>query len=92
MSIIVEIPSALRRFTANERRLQLDSAATLQDVLREVFDRYPTLQAQLLSQDGRLFSFVGVFVNGRDIRELNSMNTPLQPGDIISLIPAVAGG
>ena len=92
MSIIVEIPSPLRRFTEHRATIEVASADTVREALTCVVERYPPLDRHLFARDGQMFAFVGVFVNGRDIRHLQKDRTPLQGGDTLTLIPAIAGG
>jgi sulfur-carrier protein len=92
MSITIEIPSALRRFTENRAAIEIAQAHDVHAAVGALVEQFPSLRKQLLAKDGGLFGFVGVFVNGRDIRQLTQASTPLHAGDIVSLIPAIAGG
>lgn len=64
--------------------------------LRELFDglvaQYPGLQGQLTDESGSLHKFVNVYANDDDVRYLDGLDTKLADGDVISILPAVAGG
>ncbi len=91
MSVTMRIPTPLRRFTAEKPEVAVEAAA-VSGALEELFRRHPPLRSQLLSEDGRLRSFVNVFVNGEDIRFLSGIGTPLAEGDTVAIVPAIAGG
>jgi molybdopterin synthase sulfur carrier subunit len=54
--------------------------------------RHPALETQLLGADGQLHRFVNVYLNGRDVRYLEGLDTPVGERDEIRLLPAIAGG
>jgi molybdopterin synthase sulfur carrier subunit len=91
MSVMVRIPSPLRRITNGQ-----DKASAEGQVLREVIDslddQYPGIKERLCDDQGELRGFVNIYVNGEDIRFLDGLNTPAKSGDEISVVPAVAGG
>ena len=87
----VLIPTPLRPYTGKQSMVEL-SAASVDEVLRELTGQYPELHKQLFAADGKLRKFVNVYVNDEDIRYLEHENTQLQPTDTISIIPSVAGG
>lgn len=94
--ITVEIPGTLRRFTANRARVEVapNEAQNLSvaEVLRCAAQQYPQLGGSLFTSDGRVFAYVGVFVNRQDVRQLCNEATPVRAGDTVTLLPAVAGG
>ncbi|MDP5210792.1 MoaD/ThiS family protein [Microbulbifer sp. 2205BS26-8] len=92
MPITIEIPSSMRRFVDNERRVKLDRAATVREALDLLVAKNPLLRPYLFTDSGELFSYIGLFVNRKDIRSLQMEKTPLYAGDNIALLPAVAGG
>ena len=53
---------------------------------------YADLQKHLYTEDGRIRSFVNIYVNDEDIRYLEKENTPIKDGDTISIVPSIAGG
>ncbi len=66
--------------------------ATIGEVLEALQDAYPGMAGQLVSEDGVLHKFVNVYLNDDDVRYLDNLDTKLNPGDIVSILPAVAGG
>jgi molybdopterin converting factor small subunit len=90
MPVSVIIPTPLRSFADGARRIDID-AETLGDALDAVTTRYPRLHAQLFA-DGALRAFVNVFVNDENMRDVGGGATPLAHGDIVSIIPSIAGG
>ena len=89
--ITIQVPTSLRRFAEQRERLELQ-AETVGEALQAATEPFPRLRAQLYAADGRLRGFVNVFVNARDIRHLERERTALRPGDVITLLPAIAGG
>ena len=66
--------------------------ATIGDVFAALVGQYPGLGGQLVDASGALHKFVNVYVNDEDIRYLDSLGTPVAEGDVVSILPAVAGG
>ena len=91
MAVQVLIPTPLQKFTNDEATAQL--AATSVDGLLDALEgRYPGIKGRLCDEAGKLRRFLNVYVNSEDIRFLDNQNTPLQDGDEVSIVPAVAGG
>ncbi len=65
---------------------------SIADVIRELLRRKPGLQGHILDKEGHLLPHVNVFLNGRDIRHLNGLETPVTGDTEISIFPPVAGG
>jgi adenylyltransferase/sulfurtransferase len=85
------IPTALRQFTAQSDSVDVDGA-TVGDALRTLTERYPELRKNLFNDQGKLRSFVNVYVNDEDIRYLEKDATKLTGGETISIVPSIAGG
>jgi len=85
------IPTPLRPFTDKLDTVEVDGQ-TVGELLQGLTTRYGALKNHLYSADGRLRSFVNVYVNDEDIRYLQKEDTPLKSGDVVSIIPSVAGG
>ena len=92
MGVTVKLPSTLRRFAFNLDQVTVENANTVLDALKRVVEEHPRLHSRLFANDGQFFSFVSVFVNSQDIRNLQREATPVKAGDTITLIPAIAGG
>jgi sulfur-carrier protein len=91
MSIEVRIPPIIRKYTDGARVVQASGStvAALLDVL-EV--QYPGIKGQLFTEDGKMHRFVNIYVNDEDIRFMNNLDTEVADGDVVSILPAVAGG
>ncbi len=87
----VRIPTPLRKLTNNEELVEVN-AASVGEVFKELQTRFPGIQERLLDESGAVRRFVNVYVNEEDIRFLQNQDTPIQPTDEISIIPAIAGG
>ncbi len=91
MTVTIHIPTPLRPY-AGGRDTLASEGRTVRDVLDHLLGEHAQLRPHLRQDDGRLRSFVNVFVNDRDIRDLDDEATPVGPGDEISIIPSIAGG
>jgi len=87
----VRIPTPLRKLTNNEELVEV-SAATIGEAIAELQARFPGIGERLVDEKGEVRRFVNVYVNEEDIRFLKNKETPLNDGDEISIIPAIAGG
>jgi adenylyltransferase/sulfurtransferase len=87
----VLIPTPLRQFTGKRDSVSA-SGATVGDVLSALTTEFPDLRKQIFTDEGKLRSFVNVYLNDEDIRYLNKSATPTGEGDTISLVPSIAGG
>jgi molybdopterin/thiamine biosynthesis adenylyltransferase/rhodanese-related sulfurtransferase/molybdopterin converting factor small subunit len=87
----VLIPTPLRPFTDKQEAVEL-SGGTVGELLKQLTTRFDGLKKHLYTDEGKLRSFVNVYVNDEDIRYLQREQTPLKDGDTVSIIPSVAGG
>ena len=69
----------------------LASGANVRELLDDLMDRFPALRAQIV-RDGEIAQFVNIYVEGEDVRTLNGLDTPVEPGQTVILLPAMAGG
>src|SRR6476620_1677441 len=90
MSITVKIPAQLRAATGGEGELEVEGS-TVGEALDAVFDQHDGLRERI-TQDGDLRRFVNVYVSGEDIRFQQGLETEINEGDEITILPAVAGG
>jgi molybdopterin synthase sulfur carrier subunit len=81
----------LRRFTGGEARVEI-AAGTVAQALDTLDARFPGLGERIRDESGNVRRFVNVFVNGRNIRDGEGIDTALSPGDELGIIPAMAGG
>jgi MoaD family protein len=91
MSVQVKIPTILRRHTGGEALIE-GSGETLRDLLQDLESRYPGVTGNVVTGEGDLHRFVNVYVNDEDVRYLGSLETSVREGDVVSILPAVAGG
>jgi molybdopterin converting factor small subunit len=90
MAIKVQIPTPLRQHTQGKDTIET-TGATVKDVLDDLGRQCPGI-TQRLFDGGQVRRFVNVYLNEEDIRYLENLQTPVNDGDTISIIPAVAGG
>jgi molybdopterin synthase sulfur carrier subunit len=88
---VVRLPSVLRQHADGERAIEVDGS-TIGDAVQALVGRHPALAGQLLTPEGDLHRFVNVYLNGRDVRYLAGLETPIEDRDEIRLLPAIAGG
>jgi sulfur-carrier protein adenylyltransferase/sulfurtransferase len=91
MSNRVLIPTPLRPFTGKQEVVEV-SGTTVGELLTDLTRQFDGLKKHLYTDEGRLRSFVNIYVNDEDIRYLQKEGTPVKSGDTISIIPSVAGG
>ena len=87
----VLIPTPLRQYAAKKDAVEVQGA-TVGEALGSLIGEHPDLRRQLYNDEGRLRSFVNVYVNDEDIRYLQKDQTPVGEGDVISIVPSIAGG
>ena len=87
----IHIPTPLRPFTDQKESVEVDGR-TVGELLADLTRRYEGLRRHLYADDGRLRNFVNVYLNDEDIRYLQREQTPVKPGDSLSIVPSVAGG
>ena len=85
------IPTPLRPFTGKLDAVEVDGT-TIGELLANLTSQYAGLKPHLYNEQGKLRSFVNVYLNDEDIRYLEKEKTAVKPGDTISIIPSVAGG
>lgn len=91
MSTTVRIPTALRTLTGGSGEVSVDGS-TVGEVLKSLDAAHPGIGERLFDEAGNLRRFVNVFVADEDIRFLDALATPVTEGQVVSIIPAVAGG
>jgi MoaD family protein len=90
MAIEVRIPTILRPYTDGARAVE-GKGDTLRDLIADLESRHPGLQARIV-EDGALRRFVNIYLNDEDVRFLDGIDTALTDGDVVTVLPAVAGG
>src|ERR1039458_624035 len=87
----VLIPTPLRQYAGKQDSVEL-TGSTVGEVLTALTTQHPDLRRQLYNDEGKLRSFVNVYLNDEDIRYLEKDATPVKDGDIVSIVPSIAGG
>ena len=90
MSVKIIIPTPLRQYAENRDSVKL-SGQNIGELLNNLMQKFPNMKKHLFSEDGQIRNFVNVYVNDDDIRYLENNATQLKEGDVISIIPSVAG-
>jgi len=91
MAVKVIIPTPLRAYAGKQESVEVQ-AATVGEALSAVTTKFADLKKHLFADDGKLRSFVNVYVNDEDIRYLQKDQTSVKAGDTISIVPSIAGG
>ena len=91
MAVTVKIPTILRRHVGGAAEVE-GSGGTIRALLGDLESRYPGITGGILTPEGGLHRFVNLYVNGEDVRYLGALETEVNEGDTVSILPAVAGG
>jgi MoaD family protein len=90
-NVTVRIPAPLRPFVDDAAVLDAD-ADTVGAVLEQIGARHPGFLQRIVVDAGELRPYVNVFVGSENVRSSSGLDTPVSDGDVVSIIPAVAGG
>ena len=91
MPVTVRIPTQLRSLTGGVSEVELDGG-TVAEVLKQLDAAHPGFAERIFDESASLRRFVNVFVADEDIRFLQNLDTPVAAGQVVSIVPAVAGG
>ena len=91
VSITIQIPRELRSLCDGSKTLAL-SAASVRDALEELERLHPSIHRSICDETGRLRRHINLFVNSSLMRERQGLETVLESGDVITILPAVSGG
>jgi len=91
MSVSILIPTALRTFAGGSDNISVEGG-TVAETLDALTNHHPALRKHLFNEEGELRHFVNIYVNDEDIRYAEKLATPLKEGDVISIVPSIAGG
>ena len=91
MSIVVRIPTPLRKMTNGQAKVEVDSTI-LGELVEKLNSEFPGFKDRLVDEEGELRYFVNIYLNGEDVRFMDGLKTATSDGDEISIVPAVAGG
>lgn len=87
----VRIPTPLRKLTAEKDEVSI-SAVNIGELIEEMESQFPGIKNRLCDESGNVRRFINLYVNNEDIRFLNGKETALKEDDVVSIIPAIAGG
>lgn len=91
MPVEVRLPTVLRQHAAGQSSVKANGA-TVGEVFDDLVRQFPLLGGQVITEDGALHKFVNVYRNDDDVRFLDKLATPVEDADVITILPAVAGG
>ena len=91
MPVKVIIPTPLRQYAGKQDAVEIE-ARTVAEALSAITTQYGDLRKHLFNEEGKLRSFVNIYLNDEDIRYLKKELTPLNDNDVISIVPSIAGG
>ena len=86
----IDIPTALRGFT-DEKEVVEVTGQSVKEALLDLIAQYPSLESNLFN-DGKLRSYVNIYINREDVRYLDGEDTKVEPDDVLMILPAIAGG
>ena len=87
----IQIPTPLRAYTGGKDTVSIPGA-TVSAAFQQLTSHYPELKEHLFTPEGKLRSFVNVYLNDEDVRFLGGLETAVKDGDNVTVLPAVAGG
>jgi len=91
MAVEIKLPTVLRAHADGQATVEV-GGATVGEVFANLVEEYPGLRGNLLDEHGGLHKFVNVYKDDDDIRYLDGLDTKVSDGDVLSILPAVAGG
>jgi molybdopterin converting factor small subunit len=91
MPVKVVIPTPLRQYAGKKDALEIE-ARTVAEALAAITTQYGALRHHLFNEQGKLRSFVNIYINDEDIRYMKKEQTLLNDNDVISIVPSIAGG
>ena len=91
MSVVVRIPTPLRKMTQNEAEVSAEGS-DIASLIDNLVNNYPGIKDRICDDQGEIRRFVNIYLNDEDIRFLQGQSTSLAHGDEVSIIPAIAGG
>ena len=89
--IEVRVTAVLQKLVGGEKRVEA-TGSTVAELLDDIDSRHPGFKGHMFGEDGKLHRFVNVYLNDEDIRYTGGADTPVKGGDVIDILPALAGG
>ena len=91
MPVEVRLPTVLRQHAAGQASVRANGS-TVGEVFEDLLRQFPLLKGQVVTDDGGIHKFINVYRNDDDVRYLEKLDTKVSDDDVISILPAVAGG
>jgi sulfur-carrier protein len=91
MPIEVRVPPLVQKVTGGQRTLTA-TGGTVSELIENLDRQYPGFSGELRDDSGQVHRFVNIYVNDEDVRFLNKLDTLVKDGDVVSILPAMAGG
>jgi len=91
MAITVRVPTPLQKLTQNQAEVKA-SGTTIKELIEDLEKNFPGIKERVCDETGKIRRFINIYVNEEDVRFLQRDETPLEDGDEVSIIPAIAGG
>jgi sulfur-carrier protein len=91
LPVEVRLPTILRQHAGGQSSVKANGG-TLGEVFDDLVRQFPGLQGRVVTDDGGLHKFVNVYVNDDDVRYMDKLDTKVSDDDVVSILPAVAGG
>ena len=91
MEVVIEIPSALKKYVNDQDAVEV-SGSSVEEAFGALVSEYTELKANLFDENGKIRSFINVYLNDDDIRYRDGLKSKVQDGDSIQIVPSVAGG
>jgi molybdopterin converting factor small subunit len=93
VSVTFQIPAALREFTGGQASVEIGSSPKiLRDALEKLWEQYPGVRDRISTEQGVIRQHINIFVGNEDVRFTGGLASPLSPGCLISIVPAISGG
>jgi molybdopterin converting factor small subunit len=91
MPVTLELPNVLAKLAGGARKVDAEGG-TLGEVVSDVVGRYPGLGPRLRDANGQPYEFITIYLNDEDVRFQGGFAVPVKDGDVVTVVPAVAGG
>ncbi len=90
MSVLINIPTPLRTIT-KDRTVEVEGK-TLEECINNLEEKFNGIKKRLINDDGGINKFINFYINGDDVRHSEGLETKIEPGSSIDIVPAMAGG
>lgn len=92
MATTIRIPTPLRPLVEGKSQVDVSGANTVRQAIEQLSSSYEGIAERICDDEGQVRRFVNLFVNDTDIRVTDGLDTALKDGDVLSIVPAIAGG